>query len=64
MIKRISRGKELSVVVTNAVGALAKMMSFLVNHGINVEAVTGYSNHSGDTGAYFTPTKHSALMNC
>ncbi|MDD5746399.1 MAG: hypothetical protein PHO30_03955 [Candidatus Omnitrophica bacterium] len=50
MIKRISRGKELSVVVMNEVGALAKTMSFLVNHGINVEAVAGYSNHSGDQG--------------
>jgi len=50
VIKRISRGKELSVVVMNEVGALAKTMSFLVNHGINVEAVAGYSNHSGDQG--------------
>jgi len=44
----MSIGREVSVVVINEVGALAKVTSFLVNHGINVEAVAGYSNHVGD----------------
>ncbi|MBU1087556.1 MAG: ACT domain-containing protein [Candidatus Omnitrophica bacterium] len=48
MIKSMSIGREVSVVVINEVGALAKVTSFLVNHGINVEAVAGYSNHVGD----------------
>ena len=50
MIRQITRGTELSVVVTNEVGALARTMSFLVNHGINVETIAGYSNHAGDEG--------------
>ncbi len=48
MIKSLSIGYEVSVVVINEVGALAKVTSFLVNHGINVDAVAGYSNHVGD----------------
>jgi hypothetical protein len=48
VIKSLSVGREISVVVTNEVGALAKVTSFLVNHGINVEAIAGYSNHVGD----------------
>ncbi|MBU1044522.1 MAG: ACT domain-containing protein [Candidatus Omnitrophica bacterium] len=48
MIKSMSIGHEVSVVVINEVGALAKVTSFLVNHGINVDAVAGYSNHIGD----------------
>lgn len=48
MIKSLSVGREISVVVINEVGALAKVTSFLVNHGINVEAIAGYSNHVGD----------------
>jgi len=44
----MSIGHEVSVVVINEVGALAKVTSFLVNHGINVDAVAGYSNHIGD----------------
>jgi hypothetical protein len=48
MIKSLSMGREISVVVINEPGALAKVTSFLVNHGINVEAVAGYSNNVGD----------------
>lgn len=48
MIKSLSIGQEVSVVVINEVGALARVTSFLVNHGINVNAVAGYSNHIGD----------------
>lgn len=48
MIKSLSLGKEISVVVVNEIGALSKMTSFLVNHGINLEAIAGYSNNIGD----------------
>lgn len=48
MIKSLSIGKEVSVVVVNEVGALARITSFLVNHGINLEAIAGYSNNIGD----------------
>lgn len=48
MIKSLSIGKEISVVVVNEVGALARITSFLVNHGINLEAIAGYSNNIGD----------------
>ncbi|MFH1092663.1 MAG: hypothetical protein V1739_00750 [Candidatus Omnitrophota bacterium] len=48
MIKSLSLGREISVVVVNEIGALSKMTSFLVNHGINVEAIAGYSNNIGD----------------
>ncbi len=48
MIRSLALGKEISVVVVNEIGALSKMTSFLVNHGINVEAIAGYSNNIGD----------------
>lgn len=48
MIRSLVLGKEISVVVVNEVGALARMTSFLVNHGINLEAIAGYSNNIGD----------------
>jgi len=48
VIKSLSVGKEVSVVVVNEIGALARITSFLVNHGINLEAIAGYSNNIGD----------------
>ena len=48
MIRSLALSKEISVVVVNEIGALSKMTSFLVNHGINVEAIAGYSNTIGD----------------
>ena len=48
MIKSLMLSKEISVVVVNEIGALSKMTSFLVNHGINLEAIAGYSNNIGD----------------
>ena len=48
MIKSLALSKEISVVVVNEIGALSKMTSFLVNHGINLEAIAGYSNNIGD----------------
>lgn len=50
MIKNLVRAKEISVITRNEVGALSRMMSFLVNHGINVETIAGYSNNTGDQG--------------
>jgi len=48
VIKSLALSKEISVVVVNEIGALSKMTSFLVNHGINLEAIAGYSNNIGD----------------
>ncbi|MFH1854650.1 MAG: hypothetical protein ABH815_04995 [Candidatus Omnitrophota bacterium] len=50
MIRNLVRAKEISVRTRNEVGALARMMSFLVNHGINIETVAGYSNQTGTEG--------------
>jgi len=47
MIKKAVHGKEISVKIINEVGALAKITSFLVNHGINIEAVAGYAASIG-----------------
>ncbi|NQT23455.1 MAG: ACT domain-containing protein [Candidatus Omnitrophica bacterium] len=48
MVKKAVRGKEISVSVINEVGILAKITSFLVNHGINVEAVAGAARRVGE----------------
>ncbi len=48
MIKSLALGREISVVVVNEIGALSRVTSFLVNHGINLEAIAGYSNNVGD----------------
>ncbi|MBU3911529.1 MAG: hypothetical protein KKD90_02980 [Candidatus Omnitrophica bacterium] len=50
MIKNMVRTKEINVGTKNEVGAVARMMSFLVDHGINVETIAGYSNRSGTEG--------------
>lgn len=50
MIKNLVIAKEISVGTKNEVGALARMMSFLVDHGINVETIAGYSNQAGTEG--------------
>lgn len=50
MIKNLIRAKEISVITKNEIGALSRIMSFLVNHGINVETIVGYSNYTGDQG--------------
>ena len=50
MIKNLVRTKEIRVRVRNEVGALARIMSFLVNHSVNVETITGYSDPSGTQG--------------
>lgn len=50
MIRNLVKGKEISVSVANEVGVLAKMTSFLVNHGINIETIVGYSSNMGNQG--------------
>lgn len=50
MIKNVARAKEISVGIRNEIGALSRTMSFLVNHGINVETVAGYSDRTGTQG--------------
>ena len=63
MIKTLAVGREISVAVTNEVGALAKITSFLVNHGINVEAVAGYSTSIGDeAGLMFITNDNRAAL--
>ena len=42
MIKNAVLGKEISVIVSNKPGALSEIAKFLVDHGINVEAIAGY----------------------
>jgi len=51
VIKKLVRAKEIRVMANNEIGALARMMSFLVNHGINVETVIGYSDQTGTSGS-------------
>ncbi len=48
MIKRAVLGKEICVRFVNEVGVLSRITSFLVNHGINVEAVAGYARDVGE----------------
>ncbi|MFH2146286.1 MAG: ACT domain-containing protein [Candidatus Omnitrophota bacterium] len=59
MIKSLVRGKEISVGVINEVGALARVTSFLVNHGINLIAIAGYSNNIGDQAALIFVTDNN-----
>ena len=47
MIKSVTEVKEIRVGVVNEVGILSKITSFLVNHGINIEAIFGYSAEEG-----------------
>ena len=63
MIKRVKQEKEIEVAVMNEVGALAKITSFLVNHGINIEAVAGYATPIGEeAGVMFITDNNSAAM--
>jgi hypothetical protein len=63
MIKKAVFGKEIAVTVTNEVGALSKITSFLVNHGINIEAVAGYAAEIGDqAGLMFITNNNPAAI--
>lgn len=46
MVRNAQLGKEIVVTVMNRVGVLADMARILAEHGINVEAVAGYSTES------------------
>ncbi|MFC1666316.1 hypothetical protein ACFL0P_00400 [Candidatus Omnitrophota bacterium] len=63
MIKSLVRARQINVITKNEIGALARMMSFLVNHGINVETIAGYSNYTGDQGnlAFITDKNTDAI---
>lgn len=61
MIKSIIKGREIAVSVVSEVGALARILSFLVNHGINVEAIAGYSNRIGDQGEVIFMTDNNPI---
>ena len=43
MFKGVSLGKEISVNVVNKIGVLADMSKVLADHGINIEAASGYA---------------------
>jgi len=47
MIKNAVLGKEISVIVGNKPGGLSEIAKFLVDHGINVEAIAGYVKDNG-----------------
>jgi hypothetical protein len=47
MIKSVTLEKEIFVAVVNEPGVLARITSFLVNHGINIEAILGYTTEIG-----------------
>jgi hypothetical protein len=51
VITKVTRTSEITVGVKNEIGALAKIMSFLVNHGINIEAIAGSSSRTGEEGS-------------
>ncbi len=43
MFKGVNLGKEISVNVVNKIGVLADMSKVLADHGINIEAASGYA---------------------
>lgn len=43
MVKSAQLGKEISVTVVNKIGILFDISKILADHGINIEAVAGYS---------------------
>lgn len=64
MIENMVRAREITVMVQNEIGALARMMSFLVNHGINVETIAGYSSRAGNEGnlIFITDNNQEAIQ--
>ena len=61
MAKSIVKEGAVSVTVYNEVGTIAKMMSFLVDNEINVEAIAGYSNKIGDQGELIFITNNNSM---
>lgn len=49
MLKSAQLGKEILVTVMNKIGVLADICEILADHGINIEAVTGYAVNNDAT---------------
>jgi hypothetical protein len=49
MLKSAELGKEILVTVMNRIGVLADMSRILADHGINIQAVTGYAVNNDAT---------------
>ena len=43
MVKAVYLGKEVVVNITNRIGILADISKILADHGINIEAISGYA---------------------
>lgn len=46
MIKDVQLGKEIVITVANKIGILADLSKILADHGINLEAVAGYTKEN------------------
>lgn len=46
MIKSAHPGKEITVTVINSIGVLLDISRVLADHGVNIEAVAGYTKNS------------------
>jgi hypothetical protein len=61
MIKNAALGKEIVVRVINKIGVLSEMSSILSDHGINIQAVNGYSLENIATVRFFTEDNVRAI---
>lgn len=48
MVQSAELGKEVVVTVVNKIGVLADMSKLLADHGLNIEAVAGYSTAANE----------------
>jgi len=63
VIRKMSKGKEIAVGVENEVGVLTRITSFLVNHGINLEAIAGKATRPGEAaGIMFITDNNSGAI--
>ncbi|MEE8359360.1 MAG: ACT domain-containing protein [Candidatus Omnitrophota bacterium] len=63
MIKKITKGTEIAISVLNEVGVLAKVTSFLVNHGVNIQAISGIATPVGEAAelVFVTDNNYTAI---
>ncbi len=61
MLKSAQLGKEIVVIVMNRIGVLADMAKILADHGINIQAVTGYAVNNDATIMVITEDNLRAL---
>lgn len=63
MIKKITAGSEIAISVLNEVGVLAKVTSFLVNHGVNIQAISGIATPVGEAAelVFVTDNNYAAI---